>query len=49
MPARGRIDREMILVAAVKLAETLGYRAVFKRHLADALQCGMGTINYHWD
>lgn len=48
MPVTSRITREMILGAAVKLAETLGYRSVFKRHLADALQCGMGTINYHW-
>ena len=48
MPITSRITREMILGAAVKLAETLGYRAVLKRHLADALDCGMGTINYHW-
>ena len=42
------MDKQTILDAAVTLAETLGYRGVFKRHLADKLQCGMGTVNYHW-
>jgi AcrR family transcriptional regulator len=42
------LDKQTILAAALKLAETLGYRWVFKRHLSKSLACGMGTINYHW-
>ncbi len=41
------MDKQTILTAAVRLAETHGYRGVFKRHIAEALDCGMGTVNYH--
>lgn len=43
------MDKQTILTAGVKLAESLGYKAVYKRHVAEKLKCGMGTINYHWD
>jgi AcrR family transcriptional regulator len=42
------LDKQTILTAAVGLAETRGYRAVYKRNIASVLGCGMGTINYHW-
>lgn len=42
------MDKHQILAAGVELAKTHGYRAVFKRHIAAVLGCGMGTVNYHW-
>jgi AcrR family transcriptional regulator len=42
------LDKSIILTAALALAETLGYRGVFKRHIAAHLKIGMGTVNYHW-
>ena len=38
--------KESILQAALVLAETHGYRGVLKRHVADQLKIGMGTVNY---
>jgi AcrR family transcriptional regulator len=42
------LDVQTILNAGIELAKTRGYRGVYKRHLAEVLGCGMGTINYHW-
>lgn len=42
------MSKQKILDAAVKLAETFGYRGVVKRQVAETLECAMGTINYHW-
>ena len=42
------MNKQSILDAAVILALSLGYRGVFKRHLAKKLDIGMGTVNYHW-
>ena len=42
------MDKQQILTAGVTLAKARGYRGVFKRHLAEVLGCGMGTINYHF-
>jgi AcrR family transcriptional regulator len=42
------LNKQTILRTAVTLAESFGYRGVLKRHLAAHLDCGMGTINYHW-
>ena len=42
------MDKQTILTVATRLAETRGYDKVFKRHVANALGCGMGTVNYHW-
>ena len=40
--------KQKILETACFLAETLGYRGVLKRHIADSLGIGMGTVNYAW-
>ena len=42
------MDKSTILKAAVTLAETRGYDNVYKRHIANVLGCGMGTVNFHW-
>lgn len=42
------MDKPQILTAAVALAKTHGYRGVLKRHLSVSLDCGMGTVNYHF-
>lgn len=42
------MSKQIILETAVKLASKLGYRGVYKRHLSEALEIGMGTVNYHW-
>jgi AcrR family transcriptional regulator len=42
------LDQQTILKAATRLARTHGYNGVLKRHVAEALGCGMGTVNFHW-
>lgn len=37
-----------ILNTALKLAETLGYQHVLKRHIAAKLRIATGTINSNW-
>ena len=43
-----KFNKEQILVCAIHLAFTYGYRGVLKRHIADRLKCAMGTVNHHW-
>ena len=40
--------RESILDATRALARRRGIDRVFKKHIAAALRCGMGTVNHHW-
>lgn len=42
------MDKHTILAAGIELAKTRGYRSVLKRHIAETLGCGMGTVNFHW-
>lgn len=41
--------KQTILQAALKLARTQGLRALKRREIAKAAECGNGTINYHFE
>ena len=41
--------KQTILLAAVRLARTQGLRGLTRLKVAEAAECGNGTVNYHFE